>query len=515
MPRTSSCPIHSIRLVASLVAAALLCLVMGLVIAGTAGANIDSLLQPSFFAGALAGLGLFGVAGYIVVHRQVQVPLGKMSRDFTEAEDREGAERDYYLTIFNNFVTIVWRADSRGNVDYLNARWGEFTGCPLEDDLGQGWFARLHPEDRAHVEELFDHHMQSRTSYRSEYRLQHHSGEYRWVVDMGVPFSEPDGSHGGFIGACFDISEHRDMEERLREMNQTLERRVEEETAARLEQQQLLVQQSRIAAMGEMLSAIAHQWRQPLNILALYIQDICETYESGELTDEYLQRTAHKAIAQIEGMSRLIDSLSSYFEPRQKTEVFSLLQVIGQTYAMMAAELQHHGIDVLCRCGLHDSLHAVENCQSREHYLEFRVKGCRADFQQVILNILSNARDAILERKNRGRSAGEFVPKGSILIAIERQDAYTVVTIEDNGSGIDAEVASRIFDPYFTTKETGRGSGVITGSGLGLYMCKMIMEERMGGSIEVRRQSDGTAFTLQLPDVLHAEGISDVSEELI
>jgi diguanylate cyclase (GGDEF)-like protein/PAS domain S-box-containing protein len=123
--------------------------------------------------------------------------------------------RDFYLTLFQGFPSLIWRAGPEGAVDYVNLSWLEFTGRTLEQETGDGWLADIHPEDRERRVAAFRTALEAHTGFQIEYRLRHHSGEYRWVLDSGRPFDDLNGGFGGFIGSAQDVSERRREEEQL------------------------------------------------------------------------------------------------------------------------------------------------------------------------------------------------------------------------------------------------------------------------------------------------------------
>ncbi len=227
------------------------------------------------------------------------------------------------------------------------------------------------------------------------------------------------------------------------------------------EKENLLIKQSKLAAMGEMIGAIAHQWRQPLNALNINIENMEDDYIEGMIDRVYLDEFVTEQTNTIQFMSKTIDDFRNFFRIDREEEVFSVKQAIDSIYRIQSAQLKNNNI-LLKISGM-----------------DFVVKGYENEFKQVILNIVTNAKDAILNNSNR-----------SGIIDIALQDS--TITIRDNGGGIPEKTADRIFEPYFTTKEQGEGTG------MGLYMCKMIIEDNMGGTLEVSRIEGGTEFILIL-----------------
>jgi signal transduction histidine kinase len=228
----------------------------------------------------------------------------------------------------------------------------------------------------------------------------------------------------------------------------------------------MLLQQSRLAAMGEMIGNIAHQWRQPLNTLGLTIQDLALSWELGEFCEELLQARVAKAMQVISHMSRTIDDFRNFFRPDKQKEPFKVSRVIGNALSLIGGSYKNLQIRVEVDTGSDPTITGYPN-----------------EFAQVLLNILNNARDALVAR-------GQGEP--AITIALHEAVGRTVVTIRDNAGGIPEKILDKIFDPYFSTK------GPEQGTGLGLFMAKTIIETNMGGTLTVRNAGDGAEFRIEV-----------------
>jgi len=266
----------------------------------------------------------------------------------------------------------------------------------------------------------------------------------------------------------------------LRLLNQELEKRVMERTAAltaetteRLRaveelrnKDQLIMQQSRQAAMGEMIGNIAHQWRQPLNTVGLLVQDLSVCHEYGSFSQEYLDSAVDKIMQLIQHMSRTIDDFRNFFRPEKEKSTFQLCQVVSRTLSLVEGNFSARQIKV-------DVIAADDPL----------VTGYPNEYSQVLLNILSNAADAMQERNT---------VKPHIVVKVFTADDKAVVTVSDNAGGIGEGIIGRIFEPYYTTKEQGKGTGV------GLYMAKNIIENSMNGSLTVRNAGLGAEFRIEV-----------------
>ena len=248
---------------------------------------------------------------------------------------------------------------------------------------------------------------------------------------------------------------------------------LEEETALRLrmaeelrEQEQMLLQQSRLAAMGEMIGNIAHQWRQPINTLGLMVQQLLLFYDMGEFNRELLEKNVSISKDLIKHMSKTIDDFRNFFRPDKEKVEFKVTEAIAGTLSIVDASYksQHITIEVIVKA-------------------EPTVFGYHNEYGQVLLVILNNARDALTERGTEG-------PKVTITIVAEGNRA--IVTVADNAGGIPEEIMDKIFDPYFTTKGPQQGTGV------GLFMSKTIIEKNMGGRLSARNTADGAEFRIEV-----------------
>jgi PAS domain S-box-containing protein len=232
------------------------------------------------------------------------------------------------------------------------------------------------------------------------------------------------------------------------------------------EKDRLLQQQTRLAAMGEMINNIAHQWRQPLNVLGLLVQQLQLSYEMGAFDQELLDGTVGKSMGLINHMSQTIEDFRNFFKPDKEKAEFAIHEVAAKAVALVEDSFANQQISVVCLV--------------KDQPVAF---GFANEYSQVLLNILLNARDALLERKPE---------RAKVTVTISREGGKGVVTIADNAGGIPEEIIGKVFEPYFTTKGPGKGTGV------GLYMSKTIIEKNMHGSLTVCNTADGAEFRIEL-----------------
>jgi signal transduction histidine kinase len=234
------------------------------------------------------------------------------------------------------------------------------------------------------------------------------------------------------------------------------------------EKQVLLIHQARFASMGEMIGNISHQWRQPLNALGLVIQKLSVYHKKGLLDDNKLRETVDKSVNLINVMSHTIDSFREFFSPNKEKTLFMISDAIEKAHAIIDESLEYEDIQY--------------SMEISDATLSF--KGYENEFSQVIINLLKNSKDELIEHK---------ISPAYITVKVYTQDDYIFVDIMDNAGGIKSGVIDKVFEPYFTTKEEGKGTGI------GLYMSKTIIEEHMQGTLSVHNTEEGACFSIQLP----------------
>ncbi|MEO5357123.1 MAG: ATP-binding protein [Nitrospirae bacterium YQR-1] len=281
------------------------------------------------------------------------------------------------------------------------------------------------------------------------------------------------------LGIEYKLNEKRLRQKtsQLEEFNINLEGRVQEEIQKSRRQEQLLIQQSKFVSMGEMVVAIAHQWRQPLNAIGVLVQEVRDAQKYGELTGAYFDGVIKNVMEQLEFMSKTIDNFRNFFKPSKEKVIFNISDTVFEAYSLISAQLQHNRIHIEMDIADNESLNTT---------------GYRNEFIQVLINIMINARDAVAEARDAGKLNNDA---GTISILCRRQENTIVIAIEDDATGIGDGLEGKIFEPFFTTK------GFIKGTGIGLYMSKMIIENNMGGRLYAENTEKGARFVIELESV--------------
>ena len=282
--------------------------------------------------------------------------------------------------------------------------------------------------------------------------------------------SRPVIDKGKITGAivCFqDITGLKRAEESLLQINETLEQRVEQEVQKNMEQERMLIHQSRMAAMGEMINNIAHQWRQPLQAINLLVYNIRDEFQWGSLNSDYLEQAVADSNRMVQKMSATISGFSTFFHSDKNVRrAFSAREQIRKTVALVEESFRNS----------HISVHIDDP-------VDLMLLGFPYEYSQVLFHLLSNAGDAIQSHDKSYR--------GRVDVVLAEEEGRGCVTVRDTGGGIPEDIRGRIFDPYFSTKGMGNG--------IGLYMSKMIIERHMNGSITVQNIEGGAEFRVSIP----------------
>ncbi|HEX5622997.1 MAG TPA: response regulator [Sulfuricurvum sp.] len=296
--------------------------------------------------------------------------------------------------------------------------------------------------------------------------FENHHAEACYISATFSGIFDDRGTVREFVAIGHDITQ-------IQRHEQHLEHQIKEQIHINSEQQQLMFNQAKMAAMGEMIGNIAHQWRQPLNTLGLVIQNLEDAHAYGEMNDAFISDVTEKSMAQITFMSKTIDDFRNFFQPNKRKERFDMAEAVTSTLDIIAKTLENHHIRLL-----------FEDA-APGRYL---VYGYRNELQQVILNLLKNADDVLYAQADSGEKGDKW-----IRITIGQEGERIRLGIEDSGGGIPESVIDRIFEPYFTTKEEGKGTGI------GLYMSKMIIEQNIGGSLNASNTPAGAHFSIVIP----------------
>ncbi len=245
----------------------------------------------------------------------------------------------------------------------------------------------------------------------------------------------------------------------LNNINKTLHEKIKKAVDDNIKKDKMLQEQAKLAAMGEMIGAIAHQWRQPLNALSLGIQNLDDDYEDGLINELFIDKFIYDNQKIIKFMSVTIDDFRNFFRVDKNKEHFSIKDAVSAVINIQTA--------------LFVDLNIAVDIKGNDFYID----AYKSEFKQVILNLLNNAKDVLVERD---------IKDAKIEIILKDNE----INICDNAGGVPDNIIQRIFEPYFTTKEQGKGTGI------GLYMSKMIIDDSIEGKLSVQNNNNGAVFKI-------------------
>ncbi len=406
-------------------------------------------------------------------------------RRTAEEELKKSVER--YRSLYNKTPVMLHSLDSQCRVVSVSEYWLDIMGYESLEVIGRGFVEFLTDASRIYFEEvIFPNVLKTGSCREAGCELVKKYGEKMDVLISIEAERNDSGDIVRSLAVMVDITDRKraqlEIEElnkslalraaeiaeanyQLEMLNNSLEEKLREEVKKNRNMDFMLIEQSRLAAMGEMIGNIAHQWRQPLNAVSLIIQDLEESYGFGEFNEEYLKASVRQAMDVIAHMSQTINDFRNFFKPNKEVLHFSLKETIQRAINFVAGSIND------CNIRLEIDM---EN--------DVFVCGQPNEYSQVILNILNNAREACIGRQ---------VADAKIAVCLGKEGEKSVVTITDNAGGIPDEIIGKVFDPYFSTKESG-------GTGIGLYMSKTIIEKHMNGCLSVRNNGRGAEFRIEV-----------------
>jgi len=398
-----------------------------------------------------------------------QTTIGRISHSRDVAKAPSATQGQHFSVFLEHLPLAVSIKDEAGRFLFANEYMKDLLGA--DNPVGKTLRELLPPDTASKIAEK-DQQSLTQGLLLVLNTIRDTYGDNRIFETYKFPLPMPGGEV--LLGSIsVDITERKRVEQslalkqmQLEELNHSLEQRVKQTVDELRQKDQLLIQQSRQAAMGEMINNIAHQWRQPLNNIGLIIQNLQLQYEAGEMDSGQMAAEIGKTMDVIAHMSRTIDDFRNFFHQDKERQTFVVNEMVSRSLDFLLPGLKNSGIAVEYR----EEPNVTANGYPRE-------------YMQALLNIFNNARDVLLERG---------APQPLIRIKIFRENQRSVVTIHDNGGGISDDVLPKIFDPYFTTKELGKGTGI------GLYMSKTIIEKNIEGSLTACNIDGGVEFRIEV-----------------
>lgn len=382
-----------------------------------------------------------------------QVVNYALYRDITErkrAEERLRESEARFQAMADTAPVLIWTTGTDGLCNYFNKPWLDFTGRTLEQEVGTGWLEGVHPDD---VQGCFDGFLpayHARKPFSMEYRLKRADGEYRWVIESGIPRYTGGGNFAGYIGSNIDITELKRAETERERLHQL------ETDLARI---------NRVSMMGELAASLAHEIKQPISA-ALTDAKSCLRWLRRDAPD--VAEGCEAALRMINDASRaaeVIDRVRSlYRQDTSERELLDVNEIIREMIILLHDKVDPNSISI--RTVLGPGLPPV--------------KGDRIQLQQVLMNLILNGIEAMKDTK------------GELTVTSKRTgDGPLLISVSDSGIGLPSEEVDRIFDAFFTTKAQG--------TGMGLSISRRIIESHGGSLWASANTGAGATFQFTLP----------------
>lgn len=354
----------------------------------------------------------------------------------------------------------LWDWDLITNSVYFSPQWKAMLGYK-DDELENNywvWENRIHPEDQEKALADMQYCVSGQKSnIANTQRLRHKNGEWIWILNRAHVFYDDQDRPIRMAGFHSDITNFRKAQDEIRF------------------KEQIIFQQSKMAAMGEMIENISHQWRQPLNIIGLSTTQLETAKMFGKVDDTAFDKDINVIQEQIAYMSQTINDFRKFFKYERKKERFDVSGALIETLKLIDAKIKNRHIKV------------IQDLQT------IHTDGYRSEFIQAIINIINNA---IYQLEK-----SEAQEKRLLIITTTLQKEHMTITITDSGGGIPDDAIDKLFVPYFTTKEENGGTGI------GLYLTHEIIVNHFSGTIKAENvdyehndmPQHGACFTITLP----------------
>ncbi len=344
--------------------------------------------------------------------------------------------------------------DTLPNAIYYKNKDGKFLGCnkafsellniPKKDVIGKTAKDFFAPDIARKNEAVDKKLLRTFGTDTSEITLHLSDNQMKHIIIKKAVYLDNDSSIGGIVCIMDDITE-------------------------RIQQKQFLIQQGKLAEMGDMVAAIAHQWNEPLVELSAEVQDIQTSFLLGELKNSQVQEFVNDSMVQIKYMSKTLSDFRNFLKPSTKKIIFSIKNSFEEIFEIIGKQIFYSNINMKVNYNYEGD--------------DLLIYGYENEFKQVLLNLINNAKNKIIDKQTN--------VKYNLTINVDESKKYNIIEIIDDGGNIEPNIIDKIFEPYFTTKKRG--------TGFGLYMAKVIVEDKMNGQITVQNKDENVVFTIKLP----------------
>ena len=384
---------------------------------------------------------------------------------------------------------ILSKTDTNGIITFVNDEFCKISGYTEEELIGKNHNIVRDPSIPTSKFKLLWDTIQSKQTYKDTVKNRAKDGSIFYVNTTVIPILDSNNNIEEYIAIRYDVTQevllkkelekkeyeleqlNKTLEKRvliqtkeLQDLNNNLEQKVKDEIAKNEEKQKVMFWQSRLASLGQMLSNIAHQWRQPLTELNLTIYNMKKDALIDKKDEVKTYYEESKEI--IKNMSNTIEDFTNFFNPKKEKTLFSLKSSIKEAISISERVIKEEHIFL------------------KTNLLDIEVLGITNELTQIIINLIQNSKDAFITNN---------IQQKELKITTKEDNHNAIIEIKDNAGGIPTDNLEKIFEPYFTTKHSSSGTG------LGLFMSKMICEQGFNGSLEVLNTHNGVTFIIKIP----------------
>jgi PAS domain S-box-containing protein len=389
-----------------------------------------------------------------------QVANYAIYRDITERKRTEARlleSEARFQMMADTAPVLIWMTGTDGLCNYFNKPWLDFTGRTIEQEVGTGWLESVHPDDVQGCADGFLPAFHARKAFRMEYRMKRADGEYRWLLESGIPRFTGEGEFAGYIGSNIDITDLKRAEEEREKLRQA---------------QADLARINRVTTMGELTASLAHEIKQPISAAVIDAKTSLKWLGRDQPDIEEARGAVSRIIKDVTRASDIISRIRFLFrqgEPQR--ELVAVNEIIREMISLLRGEAGRYSIHTELASDLPE------------------IRADRVQLQQVFMNLMLNAIDAMNEMN---AAAGELIIKSQ-----RNPDNQLLISVSDTGPGLPPERADKIFDPFFTTKAQG--------TGMGLAISRSIIESHGGRLWATETSGRGATFQFTLPATTAAE----------
>lgn len=347
--------------------------------------------------------------------------------------------------LLDSLPNPVYYKDTEGRFIRCNSSFSKLVNTPKKDIIGKLAY-EFFPKSAADRHRPIDLKiMQTLENYADEIVFPLKNGEVKYFILNKAVYLNQDGSVGGIVCVMNDITHS-------------------------IKEKEFLIQQSKLAEMGEMVASIAHQWNEPLVEISAQVQKAELNFLLNKMNEKLMSTFVKDTMIQIKYMSETLSDFRNFLKPSTVKKEFLIKKSIDEIFEIIGKQLFYFNIKL-------SFLYEDENT---------KIYGYENELKQVLLNIINNAKHKIIKKSE----SSDF--KGTISIIIKSDEKFNTINIRDNAGAIDEDIIDQIFEPFFTTK--------VDGTGFGLYMSKIIVQDNMSGIIEVKNYLDNVEFSIKIPN---------------